>query len=145
MEVTTQTVVSAENYAELKKMMLSNDDASKNMGMTILEQSEFDSSQIFILCMLKETFSEVFKNDSGKFESQFPVLHKKVSDLLKDEGTEISTLSFRKVYEVAQKRNNENEISFLLNVFKDELITLLLDYGFSFLEYLDITITPKKV
>ena len=144
MEVTTQTVISAANYVELKNMILSNDDASKNMAMTILEQSEFDSSQVYIMCMLKETFNEVFKNDSSKLEEDFPELHKKVTELLKEKDTEISTLSFKKVYEVAQTRNNKEEINFLLDVFKEELVGLLVDYGFSFLDYLDITITPKK-
>jgi len=144
MEVTTQTVISAANYVELKNMMLSNDDASKNMAMTILEQSEFDSSQVYIMCMLKETFNEVFKNDSSKLEEDFPELHLKVTELLKEKDTEISTLSFKKVYEVAQTRNNKEEINFLLDVFKEELVGLLVDYGFSFLDYLDITITPKK-
>jgi len=144
MEVTAQTVVSAENYVELKSMMLSNDKASKNMALTILEQSEFEKSQVYIMCMLKETFSDVFKNDSLEFEKEYPQLHKAVAEKLKDEDTEISSLSFRKIYEITQKRKNEEELEFLLNIFKEELISLLVDYGFSFLDYLDITITPKK-
>ena len=142
--VTTQTVVSPDNYAELKNMMLSNDDASKKMALTILEQSNFETSQVYILCLLKETFSDLFKNDTSKLESEYPELHKGLTEALKDDDTEISTLSFRKIYELAATRKTEAEMNFLLEIFKEELIGLLKDYGFSFLEYLDITITPKK-
>jgi hypothetical protein len=143
--VTTQSIVSPDNYAELKNMMLSNDDASKKMALTILEQSNFETSQVYILCLFKETFSDVFKNDTSRLENEYPELHKRLIAALKDGDTEISTLSFRKIYELSASRKVEAEMEFLLNIFKDELINLLTDYGFSFLEYLDIRITPKKV
>jgi hypothetical protein len=143
--VTTQSIVSPDNYAELKNMMLSNDDASKNMALTILEQSNFEISQVYILCLLKETFSDVFKNDKSKLEKEYPNLHKELTNALKDADSEITTLSFKKLYELSMSRKVEKEMNFLLNIFKEELIGLLKDYGFSFLEYLDITITPKKV
>ena len=57
----------------------------------------------------------------------------------------IANISFRTIYETAVERNNKNELSFVLNLFKRDLISILQDYGFSFLEYLDIEIKPKKV
>jgi hypothetical protein len=144
MEVTERTVVSIENYDELKNMLLSNDEASQKMALTILEQSNFESSQVYILCLLKETFSEVFKNDASKLEKDYENLHKSLADILKEDDTEISTLSFRKIYELSVDRKIEEEMTFLLDIFKEELVTLLKDYGFSFLEYLDIIIKPKQ-
>ena len=115
-EVTERSVVSSDNYAELINMLKSNDEASQNLALTIMEQSDFDKSKIYLFCLLKETYKEVFGNDSKRFEEIYPELHRNVSHSLAEEATNISTLSFRKVYEIAVARNNKEELSFMLNV-----------------------------
>jgi hypothetical protein len=140
-----QAVVSSDNYTELKTMMISNDVLSVNLALTILEQSDFEKSQIYILCLLKETSKEDFFNNSSKFKKECPLLHEKVTEKLLDHDTNIASLSFRKIYEIAVSRKKKLELSFMLNVFKKELMSLLGDYGFTFLEYIDIELKPKKI
>ena len=145
-KVTQRSVVSSENYAEVKTMMLSNDEGSRNLALTIMEQSDYKESEIFILCLLKETFSSIY-GDHGPyrdFQEKYPVLYNNIHTRLKESATEISTLSFRRVYELATQRGNKEEISFMLQLFKEELFTLLGEYGFTFLDFLDIEIKPKK-
>lgn len=143
-ELTKQSVVTEANYSELKAMLTSNDEASVNMGLIVLEQSNFEESQVYIVCLLKETFELVFKNNPSKFEKECPTLHEQVTKVLSDHATNISSLSFRKVYEMAIARKKGEELSFMLTIFKEELMKLLGDFGFSFLEYLDIELKPKK-
>lgn len=142
-EVTERSVISAENYDELKTMIQSNDDASKNLALTIMEQSDYDKSEIYILCLLKESQEILFKRDKS-FKEVFPDLYDRVSNRLLEEATEISTLSFRKVYEIAVKRNNQEELRFLLNIFSNEVKSILIDYGFNFLDYFDVQLVPKS-
>ena len=141
-EVMTQSIVSSDNYIEIKNMLKSNDNGSKNVALSILEQSDFEKSKLYILCALKETYPNV-KED---FKSEmYRTLFDNVNTTLKDSATDISSLTFRKIYEIAVERDNKDEIAFMLSIFKDELLGLLKDYGFSFLEYLDIEIKPKKI
>ena len=139
MEVTKKSIISSQNYCEIKNMMLSNDDASKKIALTILEQSDFELSQVYVLCILKETFSEAFEYNSTELEKDY----KKITKVLKGKKETIATLSFKNIYELSVNRKVEEEMKFLLNIFKEELITLLKDYGFTFLEYLDVNITQK--
>lgn len=142
-QVSERSVVSADNYHELKNMILSNDEASKTLALAILEQSDYEASEIYILCLMKETQKSLF--NSGKtFKDDFPDLYNRVADRLLEEATEISTLSFRKVYEIGVKRNKQDEIAFLVNIFSEEVKNLLKDYGFSFLDYFDLKLTPKE-
>ena len=143
MEVTKKSIISSQNYCEIKNMMLSNDDASKKIALTILEQSDFELSQVYVLCILKETFSEAFEYNSTELEKEYNKLYKKITKVLKGKKETIGTLSFKNIYELSVNRKVEEEMKFLLNIFKEELITLLKDYGFTFLEYLDVNITQK--
>jgi uncharacterized lipoprotein YehR (DUF1307 family) len=56
-------------------------------------------------------------------------------------------LSYEYIYKIAVERaadiNNKHEIEFLLDLFKNELLGLLTQYGFTFLEHLDIEIKQK--
>lgn len=142
-EVQERAVLSADNYAEVVSMLKSNDDASVQMALTIMEQANFEDSQVYILCALKETFDKVFKN-TEKFEKEYPVLHKSVTEKLLETESQLATLSFKRIFELATARKNKEEVEFMLRIFKDELVRLLTDYGFSFLEYLDIEIKPKN-
>ena len=141
-ELTTQSIVSSDNYMEIKNMLISNDDGSRNVALNILEQSDFEKSKLYVLCILKESYDKIgqdFKSES------YRTLFDNVKETLKDSATDISSLTFRKIYEIAVERDNKDEIAFMLSIFKDELLGLLKDYGFSFLEYLDIEIKPKKI
>lgn len=141
--VTDKAVFNNENYAEVKTMLLSNDEASINLALTILEQCDWEESQVYILSIIKENFETVFKNSASSLASKCPELSAKISDLLADRATNISTLSFRKLFEVAVVRNREEEIEFMLNHFKDKLMKTLIGMGFDFLEFLDIEVKRK--
>lgn len=141
-----RSVVSADNYAEVKNMLLSNDESSTTLALSIMEKAEYSKSEIFILCLLKETFEKVFgRSDQKKFEEQYEELFKSVTGSIDKDSENITSLSFRSIYELAVKRAKKEELEFMMDIFKEELITMLKNYGFTFLEYLDITIKPKKV
>ena len=141
MEVTEQSVVSQENYEEIKNMLTSNDAGSKKVALTILEQSDYNKSEIYILCMLKEVES-VFSELS--FEEEYKQLSNKITKRLESEGTDISQLSFRKLYEIAIARDKPEELEFMLNTCKEELIKFLKEFGFTFLDYLEISFKQKE-
>lgn len=143
-ETEERSVINSENYSELVQMLKSNDEGSVKMALTILEQSNFDDSKIYILCAIKETFDKVFKN-AEIFSKEYPSLHKNITqDLVDNRFIDVATLSFKRIYELAVSRGKVEEVNFMLNIFKNELVRLLTDYGFSFLDYLDIEIKPKK-
>jgi len=142
-EITERSIVSPDNYAELIMMLKSNDEASSNMALTIMEQSDFDKSTVYILCILKETYKEVFEGNKARFEEIYPELHRNVTHKLSEEATNVATLSFRKVYEIAVARDIKEELEFMINAFSEELKKHLLDYGFDFLHYFDIKVIPK--
>lgn len=143
-ETEERSVINSENYSELVQMLKSNDEGSVKMALTILEQSNFDDSKIYILCAIKEIFDKVFKN-AEIFSKEYPSLHKNITqDLVDNRFIDVATLSFKRIYELAVSRGKVEEVNFMLNIFKNELVRLLTDYGFSFLDYLDIEIKPKK-
>lgn len=151
MTTLNQSIISDENYEEIKHILLAADEGSVTIGMTILEEADFDKSKIFLLCMLKEVLPKIYKTKGPfpKFESEYPVLFDKIvngeddSYGLKQHSVTINQLNLKKIYEIAIDRKNRNEISFLFNLFKDELMKLINGYGLDFLQYVDVVITPK--
>ena len=142
MEVTEQSVVTSNNYKSIKEMLISNDEASQTLALTILEQSDYDKSEVYIMCILKDCFRTAF-GTVKKFEEVSPTLFKKVTNTIKTEDVEIAKLSFKEVYDLAVKRNIEEEINFILKIFKDELIDLFTDMGYQFVHFTDILVKPK--
>lgn len=145
-EVTQSSVVSKENYAEVKKMLLSKDEGSVQLGLSIMEQAEYEKSEVFILAMMKETFDEIYGKNGPytKFKDTYTELYDKVVSRLSDEDTDIANLSHRKIYELAIRNKSREQVEFLLEVFNQELKKLLVQYGFTFLEYLDLSVKPKE-
>jgi len=146
-EVTERSVVSCDNYAEIKNMLLSNDEGAKNVALTIMEQSDYKQSEIYILCLLKEAYSDVFgTHGATKFEESCPDLYQNIVNSISDKGEDnISTLSFKVCFDIAMARNNKTEIDFMLGLFTTELTALLKEYGFEFLEYVDVFVKPKAI
>jgi hypothetical protein len=138
-EIIKKSIISIDNYTEIKTMITSNDKASINMALTILEQVDFEESQVYIMCLVKEVFNSHLDKKSC------PELYEKITNKLLEHNSDITNLSFRKIYEIVVSRKNKVELSFMLNIFKEELMSLLKDYGFSFLEFIDIELKPKKI
>ena len=142
MEVTEQSVVTAENYKNLKQMLVSNDEGSKTLALTILEQSDYDKSEIYIMCILKDCFRTAF-GTVKQFQEVSPILAQKVTDNLKKEDVEVAKLSFKEVYDLAIKRDIQEEIDFILGVFQAELHELFTDMGYVFTQFTDVLVKPK--
>lgn len=142
MEVTKKSTVSAENYAEIKNMMLSNDEASTTLALTILEQSDYEKSEVYIMCMLKDCFREAF-GTAQKFQELSPILSKKVTNALEVSDIEITKLSFKEVYDLAIKRNIRGEAEFALDLLRNELVLLLKDIGYDFTDFTEVLIKPQ--
>ena len=99
----------------------------------------------FLLCMLKQLNANSVNMHT--IETEATILYNKIESYCKNKSITDLKISFRNIYERAVERSvdkdNKNEIEFLLNIFKNELLKLLTQYGFTFLEYLDIEIKQK--
>jgi len=113
--------------------------------MTILEQSDFKDSQVFILCLLKETYESLFGSKTTRLETNYPTLFSNITNILRDSGTDISKLSFRKIFEITKERNKKEELSFMLNILRDDLKALLKEFGFELFEDLEMEFRPKDM
>lgn len=144
--LTSESIVSVENYAELKNMMLSKDKASAVMALTIMEQSDYEKSEVYLLTLFKETYVPLFASTGcAHKENEYPVLFQKVAKTLTDEDTTLASLSFKKVYEVALERDNKEELDFMLKILKGEIVTMFTEFGLTFLDLIDIELKVKKV
>jgi hypothetical protein len=141
-ELSKKSVISEENFEELKNMMLSNDDASVNLALTILEQSDYAQSEIYIMCMLKDTFSKAFDSVSS-FKDKTPILAQNITDSLDIEDVDITRLSSKHVYERAVKRDVQKELEFVLGLLKVDLVNLLDNMGYDFVNFTEVLIKPK--
>lgn len=142
MEVNEQSVVTQDNYEEIKKMLLSNDDASKNLALTILEQSDYEKSELYIMCVIKDCFRESF-GSVEKFAEMSPVLSEKIAQKLSEEDVDMAKLSFKEIHRMVMKKGDLEEVEFVMTIFRDELIELLSEMQFEFVEYTDVLVKPK--
>lgn len=141
---TTQSVISKDNYEEISKMLTCNDDASINLALSILEQSNFEESEVYILCLLKSHYNKIFGSNTNttRFETSYPDLFTKINTRLRDQATDISILSFRKIFEITKERGNVEELTFMLNILRDDLVSLLEEFGFEFIKDLELQFKP---
>jgi len=137
-----KSIISPKNYAEIKKMMLSSDEASVTVGLSILEQSDYNKSELYILLALKQTFKEAFASVE-KFKEKAPELADKVLESIEMNNVDITKLAFKEIYNLAMKRNIKEEIEFMLDILRDELVSLLTEFGYEFTTFTDILIRPK--
>ena len=129
---TAQSVISKDNYEEISKMLTCNDDASINLALSILEQSNFEESEVY----------KIFGSNTTRFETSYPDLFTKINTRLRDQATDISTLSFRKIFEITKERGNLEELTFMLNILRDDLVSLLEELGFEFIKDLELQFKP---
>lgn len=142
-----KAVITKDNYDELKKMLSSDDKASVNLAMITLEQADYKKSEVFILCLLKECYSEItntFKNAGNKdVESQFEELFNNIKSNLSAYNTDLVTLSFETIFKITRSRKNQFELEFILEIFSNELKEILKEFSFEFLNYLDLHLVVK--
>jgi len=139
------SILNKDNYNSVYNMITSEDGGSKVVGFSVLENVNYEESEIFLLCMLKQLNENNVNMYTIKTEAN--ALYLKLEDYCKNKSIIDLKISFRNIYERAVERSetkeNKSEIEFLLNIFKNELLELLTQYGFTFLEYLDIEIKQK--
>jgi hypothetical protein len=135
-------LLNQDNYANVLAMLTSNDSGSIRVGYSVLENVDFEESQIFIFCMLNQV-NEKVSGFSNTLKEEAPILLEKLNEYGRAIGTDEITLSFRKIYEAAVKRDKKSELLFLINLFSDKLKDVLIEYGFNFMEYFDIVVKPK--
>lgn len=141
-KLSEKSIISKENFNELKNMILSNDEASVNLALTILEQSDYESSEIYIMCMLKDTFKEAFGSVST-FKEKTPILAEKITKSLDVEDVDITQLSSKQVYNRAIKRDIQEEMEFILELLRNDLMSLLSTMGYEFVNFTEVLIKPK--
>lgn len=142
MELTKESVISPENYNELKSMLISNDSGSVNLGLVILQESNYEKSKVYILCLLKECYSEIYKH-SSKIEEEYSELFDTIKNDLLKKKTDIIQVSFETIFNIAKERKNEDELNFILTIFANELKEILREFSFEFLDYLDLHLVMK--
>lgn len=136
------SVISNENFSELKHMMTSDDEASVNLALTILEQSNYEESEIYIMCIIKDAYDKVFGKLS-EFKLRTPELSEKIIKSLSNTEQDITKLSFEYIYNLVIKRNKQEELEFVLSLLNDELIELLKTMGYQFVNFTDVIIKPQ--
>jgi len=154
-----RVIINEENYNDIKELLVSADHGSIKVGLSILEEAEYKRSEIYILCLLKEAFQlPTFKFSLHELADDYPILFTKTTrsvdvretwtrskkDTQANGVTVETSLSYRVLYDLSLERDNPIATKFIINLFKDDLVNFLQNYGFSFLEYLDIEIKPKK-
>lgn len=141
------SVLNKDNYNSVYDMITSKDKGSTTVGFSVLENVNYEESEIFLLCMLKQLNNNSVTMNTIKTEAT--LLYNKLENYCNSKGVTDLKISFKYIYERAIERSvdkdNKNEIKFLLDLFKNELIELLTQYGFTFLEYLDIEIKQKEI
>jgi len=130
---TTKTLINETNYNKILKLITSEDQPSTHIGLSILEQSEIKNSKIYILLLLKHLKIE----ENKLIQNEYPKLYKL---LFNDNGTHSVVLSYKFLYNLC-KTNEEK--TFLLDSFKNELTDFLKDYGFDFLTECELKIIKK--
>lgn len=140
----SESIISAENYNEVKELLLSVDEASAEIGRTILENVDYDESEIYILCLIRECMKVTFKDNVRVFATNYPILYEKVKTKASENTYDIGNLSLRKIYEIAMQKKNPKDLAFICNCFEKDLIDILKKYGLSIVDYVTITVTPKE-
>jgi hypothetical protein len=141
-KLSKKSIISKENFDELKDMLLCNDEASVNLALIILEQSHYEQSEIYIMCLLKDTFSKAFGSLSS-FKEKTPILAQNIIDSLDIDDVDITRLSAKCIYDKATKRNIQEELEFILELLKNDLVNLLDNMGYDFINFTDVLIKPK--
>jgi hypothetical protein len=139
----SKVLVGLQNYVEIKQMLISEDQGSRLVGTSILDNANYKKSKFFILTMLLEVsqIKAAQSYDIDFIKNECPNLYLKILD---DEDIfQIENLSFRSLYLLIKRKGTKKDMGFLLNVCKDTLKTFLIEYGFDFLEYFELDIKEK--
>ena len=144
-QITEKTIVNEENYNEIRRLLIAEDQGALKVGLTILEYADYKKSELYILCLIKETFAlPGYKLSLNDLVNTYPALYLHAKESINLNKNEHTKLSYHQLYELSLKRNKPKETKFVIDLFKEELLTFLKNYGFSFLEHLDVEIKPKN-
>lgn len=143
---TKDVLVDLENYEEIKSMITSQDEGSRNIALAILNNAHYEKSKVFIISMILELtkYGDMTSNRvKTLLEKEAPELLEKISEdpnFVKG----VEGISFRSLYTFVRKTGDKSKMAFLLNVCKSQLTNFLILYGFDFLEHFELDIKLKE-
>ncbi len=150
---TTKTIVNELNFDNILELINSEDEKSKVLGLTILENSDINKSYIYLLLLYnnwieipkityfnkdllstKDNFITNMKNFDDKFDEN-NVSYKFIYSYIKDNEQELlKNLSTEEIKKFKK---------FIIKKFNVELITLLKNFNYNFFDEFDLIITEK--
>lgn len=127
------------DYESLEKMILSSDVENRVMAINVLDSVDFNKNIAMILLIYKAT------KDKDLWKEIAPNLYNKINKVRKvDEKNLNHSLTFREILDVLKQKNcGEKDINIFLKAVSLVLLKDLSEYGFDFIETLDITIKKK--
>jgi len=143
---TKEQLITEERFESLREMMKGEDPGSHTVALTILDTVDYEESEIFILCLLKECLEAMFStNGNTKLQEDYPELHKRVLNSLQSSNKEdeVSKISFENILRAAKRRPDKKDLEFALSRLSHEFKDLLTAYGFSLLDFVDVHLTLK--
>ena len=134
--------VNEENFDSLKSMMISEDEADRTVALHCLEAADWEKSWVYILCLAK------FAKPDGTDKWTRDIWNEnapKVLEHMDELNLKIETaMNFRTIYQIlVEKKCDRDEMAFALNLFKEAFIDIVKDWGFDFLDEIDIEFKPK--
>lgn len=143
-EIAERSVINAANFFEISNMITSNDKKSQELGLSILDQADYEKSVIYILCVLKET--EICKSGT-RLKDDYPNLYARIEETISSnkssELENVEEFKFETVYNMCNRSNSKEGLEFILGRFTHEINQLMSSYGFEFLNYLQVKVLPK--
>ena len=128
------------DYESLEKMILSSDVENRVMAINVLDSVDFNKNVAMILLIYKAT------KEKDLWKEIAPSLYNKINRIRKnvDKNFVYNSLTFREILDILKEKNcGEKDINIFLKAVSLVLLKDLSEYGFDFIESLDITIKKK--
>lgn len=139
MEIAVKPTIGPDNYYSVKNMLLSNDEATINVAVSLMETVEYEESELYLLMLLKESFDIVFKNEL-KLKEKAPELYKNLEQ--SKNVMDMTHISLKEIYNIATTSNNEVAQLFILDAIRDTLVEMLRELKYDFVDFTELYIKP---
>ena len=129
-EVKEKTKIDAAKYDELLKMLKSDNKDAKVLALTIMDQSDFDKSKVFISIL----YAKARKlNILGDLElKDFEDLNRNLLEFCNSMGESPFSITVTAVFQAVKEQATTEELDFLLEIFELEVAATLTNMGFQF-------------
>ena len=151
----TKTLINEINFDNILELINSEDDKSKVIGLTILENSDINKSYIYLLLVFNKLNTINIENKSS-YNKEIIKSTVNIIDKMKhfDKNFDPSNISYKFIQDYINKNENElkkhisfNELKkckkFILNKFSEELVDLLKKFNYNFFNEYNLIITEK--